>query len=335
MKKVSIICAVYNSDAYLHQLIDSIINQSYLNFECLFINDASTDKSVDIIQSIDDKRFTLIHNKTNLGAQQSRKIGFQSALGAYVVFIDSDDFLNHHYLKKLVHQLETDQSDIVMCNYEVINNQNKVLRRNLHVTPIPKKHFPLQAYNHRAVIMSKPAFWNKLFRHSFLVDRIIFPDVSLAQDLSIMPLLLSSGNISYVDEVLYHYRINEASISNTYDKRLLNIQQSFYSLRELKKDFYPELVFIAIGHYYYQMSKALFINDKHLRISVYRELRRNLKSEFPNYQKNEYLRKRIDYRIFIFILNKNIIFENNFIHALVSRLLKIKFVNQLIRKSDK
>lgn len=335
MKTVNLICPVYNSETYLQQLIDSIKNQSYPFFDCLFIDDASTDNSINIIQSINDKRFTLIINKENQGAQKCRQKGYESCHGAYVAFIDSDDFLDMDYLKRLMNKLEEDDSDIVMCQYDVINDQNKVVRVNHDITPIAKELFPLEASCHKAVIMSKPAFWNKLFTYSFLKESITFPDVPLAQDLSIIPILLSKAKISYVDEVLYHYRIKEKSISNSYDRRLLKIHQSFQYLTPLKQGFYSELEFMAIGHYFFQISKALFIKDKGLRLSIYRELKQNLKREFPNYQKNIYFRKRLDYRIFTLVLRQKIIFHSPLIHFIVSFLLKRNFIYKWIRKSDR
>ncbi|QVK17114.1 glycosyltransferase [Mycoplasmatota bacterium] len=335
MKTVSIICPVYNSEDYLSQLIKSIIDQSYPNFECIFVDDASTDKSCEIINSIVDKRFILEQNESNQGAQVCRKRGFESCHGEYVVFIDSDDYLDVNYLKNLLLKLEQDQSEIVMCNYEVINQNNKLLRKNNEVTPIPKNQFPLYAKTHKEVIMSKPAFWNKMFTHTFLLKYLSFPNVTVAQDLSIVPLLLSKAKISYVDEVLYYYRVIDKSISNTYDRRLLDIHKSFLHLKSLKKEYYFELEFMAIGHYFYQMSKALFIKDKDLRLSVYCELMHNLKCEFQSFKKNPYYKKRLDYRVYIFILSQKIIFSNPIIHSLVSSITRIKIINKWIRKSDK
>lgn len=335
MKTISMICPVYNSEVYLRQLIKSIINQSYSDFECIFVDDGSTDKSCEIIKLINDKRFILIQNETNQGAQVSRQRGFERCLGDYVVFIDSDDYLAVNYLNNLVLKLEQDQSDIVMCNYEVVNQKNKTLRKNNDVTPISKDQFPLHASTHKEVIMSKPAFWNKMFTHPFLLQHLSFPNVSVAQDLAIIPLLLAKAKISYVDDVLYYYRIIDQSISNSYDRRLLDIHKSFLCLNPLKQDYYSELEFMAIGHYFYQMSKALYIKDKHLRLLVYRELMRNLKCEFHAYRKNPYLKKRLDYRIYLFILSQKIIFNNLIIHSIVSVISKMKWINKWIRKSDK
>ncbi len=334
MKKISIICPVYNSERYLYQLIQSIQNQSYDFFECLFIDDSSTDNSVQIIKAVQDTRFILYQNITNVGAQESRKKGFEHCSGEYVAFIDSDDYLNPRYLQLLIEQLEIDNSDIIMCQYEIVDENSKRMRVNKNVTSIKKDEFPLTSKTHPQVLLSKPAFWNKMFKHSFLIDFLQFHDVLVAQDLSIMPILFSEAKISYVAEILYSYRIINQSISNSYDKRLLDINKCFYYLRPLKAEYYKELEFMAIGHYYYQMSKTLYIKEKTLRFSLYRQLKRNLNCEFPDYQKNDYFRKRFFYRLFVFFLKQNIIFKANIIHSFITYLISIKFINKLIRRSD-
>ncbi len=335
MKLVSIICPVYNSEIYLPKLIESVKMQTYSYFECLFVDDASTDKSITVIKNNYDNRFILMENEINMGAQKCRELGFNRCRGEFVVFIDSDDYLHPDYLKKMFEKITKDDADIVMCQYAVIDTNNKILRVNKKVTPLNKNKFPLTASTYPQVLLSKPAFWNKLYRFSFLKNNIIFPKVSLAQDLSTIPILFAKGKIAYVDEVLYFYRIHKYSISNTYDKRIRKFPLSFKSILHLKKQFYNELEFMAIGHFFYQISKVLFIKDKSLRITIYQELLAELKHEFPQYLQNVYYKKRFDYRLYVYILKKKILFSNNVLNKIITFVLNLNIINHLIRKSDK
>ncbi len=336
METISIICPVYNSVKYLPLLITSIVNQSYPNFECLFIDDNSMDNSRKIITNLRDDRFILICNKTNQGAQKCRKIGYEKCMGEYIVFIDSDDYLENDYLEVLLKQLKTDKSDLVMCNYKVVNEFNQFIRFNKSVTSLKKTNFPLYAVDNPEVIISKPAFWNKMFSSSFLKSHIFFPDVSVGQDLSVMPVLFSKAKISYVENILYNYRILNNSISNSYDERLLHIIYILNVLSDkLTKLFFPELEFIAIGHYFYQISKTIYIDDKKLRLNIYKNLLTAFIKDFPEYKKNKYLNKRFFYRLYIKTLKWKLVFSNELIRSILIFLLNKKIIINFIRRADK
>ena len=98
----SIIVPVYNTKPYLRKCIDSILDQSYKDFELILVDDGSTDGSSDICDeySSSDNRVTVIH-KTNEGAASARKTGLQVAIGEYVLCIDSDDYVDLDYFEKL------------------------------------------------------------------------------------------------------------------------------------------------------------------------------------------------------------------------------------------
>ena len=88
---VSIIMSVYNSEDYLKEAIDSILGQTYANLEFIIIDDASTDTSLDIIKSYNDKRILLIKNEVNIGLAASLNKGIEIARGKYIARMDSDD----------------------------------------------------------------------------------------------------------------------------------------------------------------------------------------------------------------------------------------------------
>jgi glycosyltransferase involved in cell wall biosynthesis len=97
---ISIIMIFYNDAQFIGKAINSILNQSYKNFELIIINDYSTDSAPEIVKSYKDKRIRLFHNTTNLGIAKSRNIGIQKAKGKYIFFTDSDCVADKDWLKR-------------------------------------------------------------------------------------------------------------------------------------------------------------------------------------------------------------------------------------------
>nr|MCR4662874.1 glycosyltransferase [Endomicrobiaceae bacterium] len=106
MPKVSVIVPVYNVEQYLRQCLDSIINQTFKDFECICVNDGSTDNSLTILQeySKKDNRIKIINQK-NSGSSVSRNNGIKQALGQYVSFVDADDWITDNYLEILYNKI--------------------------------------------------------------------------------------------------------------------------------------------------------------------------------------------------------------------------------------
>lgn len=100
---VSILIPVYNSSKYLRKCLESILNQSYTNFECILINDGSTDDSGKICDefSLKDNRFKTLH-KRNEGVSKARNLGLEQSKGEWIIMIDSDDYVNHDYVKEFL-----------------------------------------------------------------------------------------------------------------------------------------------------------------------------------------------------------------------------------------
>ena len=115
-KDISIIVPIYNAEKYLNKCIDSIINQTKKELEIILINDGSTDNSETIIKKYDDKRIKYFKNK-NQGIGKTRNFGIDKATGKYIMFLDSDDFLELNACEKMYEKAEKEKLDIVVCDY--------------------------------------------------------------------------------------------------------------------------------------------------------------------------------------------------------------------------
>ena len=125
-QKVSIVVASYNSRKFIDETLTSIINQSYVNWECIIIDDCSNDGSKEIIYKYlkTERRFRLIENQVNLGAGKSRNIGISEAAGKFLTFIDADDIWKKNHLKKQISFMEDNDLEISHSNYGYIDTNS-------------------------------------------------------------------------------------------------------------------------------------------------------------------------------------------------------------------
>ena len=118
MSKISVIVPVYNAEKYLSRCIDSILNQTYKNFELILINDGSKDNSIEILRKYEniDDRIKVIDNSNN-GVSKTRNIGVRLAEGEYIQFIDSDDFIDKNMFEYAINVMEQENADLVMTGF--------------------------------------------------------------------------------------------------------------------------------------------------------------------------------------------------------------------------
>ena len=103
---ITVFIPVYNREKYIHDAINSVLNQSYQDFELLIINDGSTDSTSSIISQFSDSRIWLLHNPSNMGLAETRNRGLWEAKGEYIAFLDSDDLMINNRLEKQIQLLK-------------------------------------------------------------------------------------------------------------------------------------------------------------------------------------------------------------------------------------
>lgn len=207
---ISIIVPVYNVEKYLHQCIDSILAQTFTNFELILVVDGSPDKSGEICDRYAklDNRIKVIY-KENGGVSSARNIGLEAAKGQYIGFVDGDDFIHHEMYQTLYYHAVKNSSDIVLCDYQKIRENEAPLKKRKTENSI--QHFSnLQAlsqlYNNepaKSAIWVYP--WNKIYKRS-LFQGLRYKNGRIYEDEFLAHILLyNSQNITYVNEILYYY----------------------------------------------------------------------------------------------------------------------------------
>ena len=218
---VSIIIPVYNAEKYLRKCLDSIINQTYKSFECILVDDASTDNSLFICEEYvnTDKRFKVIHNNKNIGCPQSRKVGLEIANADYILFFDSDDWLELNMIENLYSKIlncnDEIKYDLVYCNYYTCDKLNAF--KNL--TGFDNISLLKEWFSGGICSAVK----NKLVKKD-LYNKIIFPTCFYDEDCVItVQLLFFTDKIGYVNKALYHNSYNPDSGCNDIKRKFKNI----------------------------------------------------------------------------------------------------------------
>lgn len=255
---VSIIVPIYNVEKYLEQCIDSILNQSYKNLEIILVDDGSPDNCGKICDRYakSDKRIKVIHKK-NGGLSEARNFGLDIARGEYIVFVDSDDYINVHMIKILLENIKKYSTDIVICNFNCFENIN-VVERNL------SKNIKIGIYNNIDIIkeyfLSSPmelvVAWNKIYKRKLFDKDTYFPINRLYEDLATSyKLYFKAQKICILDNRLYYYRKRDNSITNSISKKniedlISTIKESYILAKNYKLDLDKEVGQYIINMYY-------------------------------------------------------------------------------------
>lgn len=212
---ITFIVPIYNVERYLKECLDSIQQQTYPYFECIMVNDGSTDSSASIAEEyLFDNRFRLIHQQ-NQGLSAARNTGIQhvSESSSFVSFVDSDDFIHPTFLEKLIIHIEEDV-DLIEGSYEKFKDGDKpqfYLQPTNKIEIISKKEIISKTTSAELRVSPFP----RLIRKSILSDQF-FPIGWTFEDLAVFPeLVLFSRKWIKTQDIIYAYRIRENSITNS------------------------------------------------------------------------------------------------------------------------
>lgn len=273
---ISVIVPVYNIERYLPRCIDSILDQTYKNWEAIFINDGSTDNSLIILEKYKkrDERIKII-DKKNAGSGAARNDGIESSKGEYIAFLDSDDWYEKNFLEKLYNNLIENNSDVAMCNpkmtYDNITKNKKIntyFFNEIELNKTPEKIL---------WILAMPVVWNKLYKKEIIIkNRIKFPNCSFCEDVEFLyKTFLYVNKVSKVEDTLYNYYQREDSVTKKIKEE--SIDQVYQVLKNIenyiKNNFKNKLKFFYLYkiQFIYSISITLLSkidNDKSLKKKI-------------------------------------------------------------------
>lgn len=220
MLKITVVVAIYNVGDYLEQCIKSIMNQTYKNIEIILVNDGSKDGCLPICNrlALMDNRIKII-DQENQGVSVARNNGMREATGDYIMFVDGDDCLKRNIIELLLKCSEN--NDVVMCSYQAFNESNSFYKdchffeknRNFSNDKIDL-YLQLMdsSYKQKGKFYTAIGVpWGKLYKRKFLEEYQLCFDshlIRMQDNIFNMEVFIRAKTISYIDEPLYMYRLN-------------------------------------------------------------------------------------------------------------------------------
>ncbi len=245
--KVSVILPVYNAATTITRMLDSLRDQTLVDFEVLMIDDGSTDNSGAILDEYaqKDNRFRVVHKK-NEGVSAARQTGVELAQGEYVIHADSDDWVDQTMLEELYAKAENDDADVVICDFFSNTDTGQTLCKQrpseLKADVILRELFQ-QLHGSCCNKLVRQACYNKY--------NVRFPKgINHCEDLLFWAQLLQHNDVkvSYLPKAFYHYYVNSNSITrhytrSTYEMRLKYLTKLYEILSPKYKSIKQQAVF--------------------------------------------------------------------------------------------
>lgn len=230
--KISIILPVYNSEEYIGNTIESVLNQTLTNFELIIINDGSTDNTDKIC-----KKYTTKNSKIkyfyieNSGVSNARNYALSKVEGEYITFLDSDDLYHKDYLEILLKNLKKYQADLVTCAYETLSKPPKIINHSQDIYTSNFKDY-IETLQPKLLINQ---LWNKIYLTKIIKKNNLRFDtkIDLGEDYKFnLEYLSLTHNPIYINEPLYQYRITDSGLGFKYRPNSPEIKLSLLNTLE-------------------------------------------------------------------------------------------------------
>ena len=316
MSLVSVIVPVFQVEMYLRKCLDSILKQSYEQLEIILVDVGSTDVSGLICDEYakNDERIQVIHQR-NKGLSGARNAGIQKATGEYLVLVDSDDWIDVDYIKKMMKCAKEQDCSLVICNYRKVSTDDEQIEKNDNSTSLTlgRNDLLLSMYEPYAVAkgFSPTAItvaWNKLYKTS-LWESLVFPEGRIHEDEATTYLILDKvEKACFLMEPLYFYRQTPGSIMNLKFslKRLdwmLALEERIQYFKDAKNDL---LVLESMKAYadtsinfYFELKKTAYSSEMH-------KLKTQVRAVLIKHRKYGTLPLRTKFGYCLFLLNASL-----------------------------
>ena len=296
MPKVSVIVPVYNVAAYLPKCVESILNQTESDIEIILVDDGSTDDSGAICDqfAVADSRVKVIRQK-NGGLSAARNSGIHAAVSDFLLFIDSDDYVDSDLVEKAYKKALETGADIVAYGYQKVTDAGEV--SFTYALPAALTDRVSSLKNTPELLLMTPSACNKLFRKS-LFAQIEFPLRVWYEDLRTIPKLYPQAEKIYCFENYFPYKyltrahsiMTNGNIEKTKIDRIAAVDsvRSYYQEAGLYDAYRAELNWMYFFHGYFLPCREI-MNFEGERVPAMRALRENLLQKIPNFVPQESL----------------------------------------------
>lgn len=317
---ISIIIPVYNCEDYLYICLNSVLNQTYSNFEVICVDDYSSDSSLKILEyfSNKDNRIKILKNTENRGLSYSRNKGMKHAKGNYIFFLDSDDWISSNALKELYENSKANDSDMVFYKLARFNNTNFILNQpafDLSKYFNKNTNFNEFTFTYKDikdnVMNTSFGVYLKLYKKSFLdsYDDFTFPEGVVYEDIIFhVKTILRASRISFVPKFFYIYKIdNQNSIMHDNSKifdiiKIIDLVENFLHENNYFEELESEFYFFKIHQILQYLNKSH--DEDYFRITKekFEELNSIFSEDFKRKLRDNY---EIDWNNYLKVLNSN------------------------------
>lgn len=283
--KITVIIPCYNAEKYIENCLSALSKQTYRNFNVIIIDDCSTDCTFSKLISLENNFYyniQIIKNEINLGPAKARNKAIERAIGEYIAFCDSDDWYEDNFLEKMVDSILDNDSDMVFCGYNVVDEKGIVEKREL-INRQPKTICEALIINCDSLCM--------MLVKSEVMKETLLPDIRNGEDMAVIPLLIQKVNkVSVVPECLYNYFRRSDSASQ--DPKISSVYSLIESYNFLcqgsKKGFEKELEFIGVRNLVYSAEITLFTVTYNRKLA--NKILDDFEKVYPKWQKNKYIK---------------------------------------------
>lgn len=311
---ISIIVPVYNSEKYLAQCLSSLRDQTYTNIEVLLIDDGSSDNSASICRSFAkaDKRFHYYYQE-NSGVSAARNKGIDLAIGEYIGFCDSDDWVEKDMYETLVSLLEKEDADASIIHFYTNDNVEMFSDQNFCVKVYSGREAVLQIHLNR---LSAPSLWNKLFRRTLFEGVRLHEEITNREDmLAVWELFIKAKRVVYSNEPKYHYYVRGNSLSSVIKESYWSYRRAAQIMKEKMQQVMPECIGYAqrsiIMFACWDIDKLARMNR--LQTNYYEMLRNDIVEQYDDNVKKLF---SVTERIVITMFSSNKYIATIFAHAM-------------------
>ena len=264
--KVSVIIPIYGVELFIEQCAESLLNQTLDNVEYIFVDDASPDNSINILESVlerypDKKHFCkIIRHEQNQGLPSARNTGLLNATGDYIFHCDSDDYVESTMLEEMYNAAVNNAADIVWSDWLLTYAKAERYMRQ------PSYTEPLDAV--RAMLRGEMKFnvWNKLVRRGLYADnKISFPAGNgMGEDMTMIMLFVHAKKVLHLPKAYYHYvKLNSGAFSQTYSqKHLSELKFNVDRIEKYIKGHYGEMLNTEIALLKLDVKFPFLISDQ-------------------------------------------------------------------------
>ena len=215
-QKVSIIVPIYNKEKYLDRCMNSLVNQTYKDLEIILVDDGSSDRSLEICNDYAEKDSRIrVFAKENGGVSSARNLGMEQSTGAYLAFVDPDDYMELECIQLLKKSMDAEQADIVYCHPRDIEEGTGKSRT---VSEETGKRYPIQATEYNwAAPWADTVSWGAIYRREITEGIAFDTDLKIGEDtLFLGKCIHNSEKIVRLDRALYNYCLNSDSVTSGY-----------------------------------------------------------------------------------------------------------------------